>query len=110
MYKIKIMNEFLHSPIWYCDEDGIDWENEEVFAIFLNDKELNEIAEEIENMYQGYYEFDSHDLPCWFNKEKQKLDKEKMLNLLKRLKERLYELNDGTFEIIDLETEETKKL
>lgn len=104
MKKIKIMNEFLHSPLWYCDEDGIEWDNEKEFLVFINDKELKNISKNIETLFNGYYEFDSHDQPCWFNKEKEKNDKLKMLSLLKELNKRLNELNDGSFDIEDLET------
>lgn len=51
-----------------------------------------------------YYEFDSHGEACWFNKEQQKKDKPKMLQLLSKLKKRLNEINDGSFEIEDLIT------
>lgn len=43
MKKIKIMNEFLHSPLWYCDEDGIEWGNEKEFLVFINDKKFQKI-------------------------------------------------------------------
>ena len=98
------MNEFLNSPLWYCDEDGIEWDNEKEFLVFINDKELQNISKNIETLFNGYYEFDSHDQPCWFNKEKEKNDKLKMLSLLKELNKRLNELNDGSFDIEDLET------
>lgn len=61
-------------------------------------------------MYSSYDEFNSHDGACWFNKEQQKEDKPKMLELLGKLKSRLNELNDGTFEIMDLITPEYEKL
>lgn len=57
-----------------------------------------------------YYEFDSHGEACWFNKEQQKKDKPKMLQLLSKLKKRLNEINDGSFEIEDLITPEYEDL
>ena len=43
-------------------------------------------------------------MPCWFNAEQQKADKNKMLSLINQLKLRLQEINDGSFEIEDLIT------
>lgn len=101
MKKIKIMNEFLHGPVWYCDDEGFEWDNKDEFLPFINDKELNDVADKINEMYSGYFEFDSHGVACWFNKEQQRKDASKMLVLLKRLKARIDELNDGTFLVED---------
>lgn len=54
--------------------------------------------------------FDSHNEACWFDKEKQIEDKSKMLELLSKLKARLNEINDGSFEIEDLITPEYDNL
>lgn len=104
------MNEYLHSPIWYCDGEGYEWDEEAEFLPFVNDKELNQVAKEIGDMYLDYYEFDSHDQACWFNEEQEKKDAPKMLSLLKRLRARLDELNDGSFLIEDYCTEHYEEL
>ncbi len=75
-----------------------------------NDGQLQTINKQIEDLYDSYYEFDSHNLPRWFNKKKGGEDKLKMLSLLKKLNDRLDELNDGSFEVEDLETERVKNL
>ncbi len=75
-----------------------------------NDKKLQNICKKMQDMYSSYYEFDSHGEACWFNKEQQKEDKPKMLELLTELKARLDEINDGTFEIEDLITPEYDKI
>ena len=105
---IKIQLDYLQGPIWISDvETGQPLTG---ISIIDNDKKLQEINFEISNLYSGYYEFDSHDQPCWFNKEKEKEDKFKMLSLLNKLNERLNEINDGTFVVEDLETERVKNL
>lgn len=48
--------------------------------------------------------------PYFFDKEQEKKDKYKMLDLLGKLMKRLYEVNDGSFEIDDRETERVKNL
>lgn len=104
------MNEFLHSPLWYCDEDGIELDEQDDFIIFIKDKKLQSLSNRIEELFNSYYEFDSHNQTCRFNKEQEILDKEKMLNLLDELNKRLTEINDGTFKVEDLETERVKNL
>lgn len=105
---IRIQLDFLQGAIWISDiNTGQPLTCNDVVD---NDEELRLINFEISNLYSSYYEFDSHDLPCWFNEEQEKQDKEKMLSLLKKLNDRLDEINDGSFVVEDLETERVKKL
>ena len=104
--KIKLMTEFLHGPIWIYDEEGFI----DSLTLVEEDFIIKELDKEMADMYSSYYEFDSHDEACWFNKEKQIEDKPKMLELLSKLKARLNEINDGSFEIEDLITPEYEKL
>lgn len=106
--KIRLMFDFLQGAIWTSDIEtgepitGIDTVDKDEIVIKIN--------YEMANMYSSYYEFDSHGVACWFNKEQQIKDKPKMLELLSNLKARLNEINDGTFEIEDLITPEYKNL
>lgn len=106
MVVIKIMNEFLHSPIWTY-EDGTVTDDLEIIA---NDEILQKLSEQASDMFTSYYEFDSHDQPCWFNHEKEQAEKEIMLDLIAKIVSHLNEINDGSFEIEDLETERLKAL
>lgn len=106
MVVLKIMNEFIHSPIWTY-EDGFITDD---LPIIENDSELQNIANQIETLFSRYYEFDSHDQACWFNHEKEKADKELMLDLITKLIARLNDLNDGSYIIEDCETERLKNL
>ena len=105
---VKIQLDFLQGPIWISDVKtgqpmtGID--------IIDNDEKLRKINYEISTLYSSYYEFDSHEQACWFNEEQEKKDKPKMLSLLKKLCDRLNELNDGSFIVEDYETERLEKL
>ncbi len=105
---IEIRLDFRQGPIWltYFNTGepitGID--------IVDNDEEIRKINYEISHLYDSYYEFDSHGQACWFNLEKEKKDKEKMLMLLKKLNDRLNEINDDSFVIKDFETERVKML
>ena len=110
MITIKIMNEFIHSPIWIYGEDGIVTENHPIVDTVENDPELQQLCDKVADMFTGYYEFDSHDQPCWFNHEQEKADKEIMLDLIRKILARLDEINDGSFIVEDHETERLNSL
>ena len=106
--KIKLMFDYLQGAIWTSDiETGEPITGIEVID---TDSIIIKINFEMAELYSSYYEFDSHDQACWFNKEQQIKDKPKMLELLAKLKARLEELNDGSFEIEDLITPEYDSL
>lgn len=93
------MNEFLHGPVWTCEEEtGIPTD---ALPLVHEDPIVASLNREIGELYDSYYEFDSHDLPCWFNEEKEKADKPRMLGLLGKLNARIAELNDGSFVVDD---------
>lgn len=99
---IKIMLDYLQGPIWLTDyETGEPLTGIEIIDTDPLIKELNLKCSEL---YNSYFEFDSHDQPCWFNHEKEKADKELMLDLISKLVSRLNEINDGSFIIEDTET------
>ena len=101
MITIRIMNEFLHGPLWTLDSDGISTQG---LPIIENDPVLQALNEKIGERFDSYYEFDSHDQPCWFNETQRNADRALMLDWLQQLKNRLDEINDGSFVIEDLET------
>ena len=106
MITVKIMSEFLRSPVWIY-EDGIVTDD---LPIVNNDAIIQELCDRASAMFTDYYEFDTHDVPCWFNNEKEKAEKEIMLDLITQIVARLNEINDGSFVIEDLETERLKSL
>ena len=110
MKTIKLKLDYSDSPI--CGEYYSIEKHCVVTKVLVidNDKKLQNICKKMQDMYSSYYEFDSHGEACWFNKERQKEDKPKMLELLTELKARLDEINDGTFEIEDLITPEYDKI
>lgn len=107
MYKIRLMNEFLHSPIWVLNSDGISvWK----YPLIEQDTVLSELNQTARQLFDSHYEFDSHNEPCWFNREKERAKKNIMLELISQIKERLDELNNGSYIIEDLKTERLKNL
>ena len=107
MYTVKIMNEFLHGPIWVYNADGIAMRD---FPLIYNDSIIKYLNDRANEMFSAYYEFESHDQPCWFNSEREKAEKQKMLSIINKITERLSEINDGSFTVEDYETERLKKM
>lgn len=105
---VRIMLDIWAGPIWDC------YYNEETktynydIEIIRNDKELMDLHQEIQDLYSSYYVFTEDEVIT--NEEQEKEDKEKMLGLLGKLISRLNEINDGSFEIDDRETERVKNL
>lgn len=108
MNTIKIQLGFLQGPIWTSDpetgrpETGIE--------VVDNDEQLRAINYEIQDLFDSYYEFDSHGQPFWFNERRERADKETMLSMIGKLIARLEEINDGSFDIEDLETPRLRTL
>ena len=107
MKEIRIMNEFFHGPVWVYEKDGGVSDD---FSVFGNDKIVLELNEQAADMYAAYFEFNSHDVACWFDEEKEKAEKEIMLDLITRIIARLNEINDGSFVINDCASEYLKRL
>lgn len=110
MKELRIMLDFISGPIW---KDIYDTKKKELVTgidVVDNDECVQKINDEIQDLYSSYYKIDYNDEPVYFDKEQEKKDKYKMLTLLEKLKKRLYEINDGSFEIDDKETERIKNL
>lgn len=105
---VRIKSDFLQGPIWTSDpETG---KPQTGITVVDNDEQLRVLNYEIQDLFDSYYEFDSHDQACWFDEERERADKDKMLGLLARLNARLAEINDGSFVVEDLETPRVEAL
>ena len=101
MITIKIMNEFMHGPIWTYNSDGdiID-----TIKTIQDSDEVKNISDQIETMYNEYFEFNVNDAACIFDEEHEKKDKQIMIELIEKLKLELSKINDGSFIVIDEES------
>ena len=108
MQTVKLMLDFLQGPIWISDvETGKPMTSIEIMN---NDEQLRLINYEIQDLFDSYYEFDSDDQVCWFDEERERADKPRMLELLAKLNARLAEINDGSFVVDDRETPRVEAL
>ncbi len=110
MKTLRIMLDFGNGPIWKDCVDPVTFESRTGIPVVDGDAEVWAIDQEMQRMFSSYYEFDSHDMACWFNEEQAKSDKEKMLALLRRLLKRLEEINDGSFVVDDQESSRLEQL
>ncbi len=108
MIHVIIENEFIEGPLWYRDSDWDLFDTPP--KVIKRDKIVNDLAEKMCDMYSSYFEFNSHDMAVWFNEEQQKKDVPIMLDLVAQLKSRLEEINDGSYEVLDYETEKLLRL
>lgn len=107
---LKIMLDYLAGPVWQECFDPVTKKFSTGIAVVDNDQELQKINDEIQDMYFSYYSFDCDGQSCYFDEERERADKGKMLSLLKKLRDRLDEINDGSFVVDDRETERVKNL
>lgn len=110
MRKLIIMLDFVSGPLW---KDIYDAKKKELVTgidVVDNDEYIQNLDDKISNLYSSYYKINYNDEALYFDKEQEKRDKYKMLGLLEKLRKRLDELNDGSFEIDDRETERVRNL
>ena len=110
MKKLIIMLDFISGPLW---KDIYYTKKKELVTgidVVDDDEYIKNINDEISDLYSSYYKINYNEEHVYFDKEQQKKDKYKMLDLLGKLMKRIEEVNDGSFEIDDRETERVKIL
>lgn len=105
---IMIALDYLAGPIW--DSDIQTGEPLTGIDVIDSDEELIQLNLKISDLYCSYYEFNSHDQPCWFNEEQKYKDRFIMLDLLEKLVSRLNEINDGSYVVEPIALEYYRKL
>ena len=102
MYIVKIMFDYTKDIIWLRDEND-EW-TDDCLSFVEDDIIVKDFEDEIYNLYAKYIFFDTNINDIIFDYKGMKKDKQKMLDLVKQLKDRLKELNDGSFVVEDLLT------
>ncbi len=69
-------------------------------------EEINLLNDSIQDMYNSLYEFDINEKAVVFNRKKAVSIKEKIQSDIKRLISLITELNDGSFEIQDMASDD----
>lgn len=101
MITIRLLLDYCEGPIWPNISNPYTFEKSTGIKFIDEDKIIKEISIKMRNLYDNYYEFETHDVACWFDNEKFLKEKNIMLALLEQLKLRLEELNDVSYIIVD---------
>ena len=106
--EIKIQLDYLQRPIWISDVAT----GEPLTGINIIDTDviLKDLNYRVAQLYSSYFEFNTHGVPCRYNHEQEKADKNIMIDLITKLINRLNEINDGSFVIHDFETDRLNNL
>ena len=97
MYTVKLMNEYIHGPLWVYGNEGCETD----YPLIDSDNILQNLNEEAATLYDSFYDFDVGDEPCVFDDEGYKVAFPKMKELIEKIKQRLNEINDGSFTVKD---------
>lgn len=98
---IVIQLGYMEGPILMSDVTGTPTTS--IYCID-SDREVTTLNLQIRSMYNAYYEVDFDGNILRFNQEKEKSDKDILLGSLKRLVNRLNEINDGSYVVEDRES------
>lgn len=74
-----------------------------------NDEDLEALNEKASSLFSSFYEFDKDNL-CNFNNCLAREHSNELIDLINRIKSRLNDLNDGSFVINDLATDQINEL
>jgi hypothetical protein len=98
MYTIKLVNEFLHGPIWVYDDEGIVRRK---YPLIDNDDELKVLNEQARNLYDSFYSFNKEGSACVFDEEGYKAACEEMNSIIRKIVRKLQAINNNDFVIED---------
>jgi len=100
--KIKLMLDYMQGPIWISDVET----GEPLTGISIVDSDciLPNLNKQCCELYSNCYEFNTHEKACYFNKERAMESKDRLIYLIEQIKNRLSEINDGSFVVEDTAT------
>ena len=109
MKKVKLELDFLIGPI-IKDVFSIS-KNKLVTGVDVidNDSEINNLNYKASALYSSFYEFDENNA-CRFNILMAKEHLYELMKLITKIKDRLNILNDGSFELNDMVSEQLNRL
>lgn len=103
MYTIKLMNEYLHGPIWVYDEEGFIRRK---YPLIDSDEDLKKLNEQARNLYDSFYSFNEDDSACVFDEDGYEAAYEEMIGIIKQIVQKLQSINNNDFVIEDYITKD----
>lgn len=104
--KIKIQYDFSHGPLWKDVFNEVTGEFSTGIEVLDNDKALAILNKEAAKEYATLYSIDTNGKPVDFDEATFNTLKPTLLSLTQAIISRIEFLNDGSFEILDLATED----
>lgn len=98
---LQLKLDFLHGPVWreYLDVTTGEWYTG--IDVVDNDGIIAQLDREIQVIYNSCFQFDVDGQACVFADDELKQNKDLLLKLMKKLNNRLDEINDGSFQVND---------
>ncbi len=103
MQIVKIKLDYLHGPIWKDNVDLNSGKYSTGIRVIDEDMLLLKLNEEAQNLYSSFYQFEQEDKAVSFQMDKEQRDR--VLTIIEKIKNRLEEINDGSYVVEDDETE-----
>lgn len=107
MKKIRIMFDFTQGPIWKEKLDIKTGQWSTGIPIIDNDAVLNSLNDKASRLYESLYSFDAPD-GCSFDIKRYKESSQNLLDMISKIKDRLNFLNDGSYQVVDEESEKLR--
>ncbi len=107
MVRVIIQNEFIVGPLWQRDMKDNHLIDDEPPEIIKNDKIAMDLAEQANDLYATYFD---PEYEHFFREDRELEHRDEMLEIIAKLKARLEEINDGSYEVVDYETEKLLSL
>lgn len=107
MLEIKIFSEWMANPLHAFDPETSMYED--LPQVVGRDPELNKLTQEYQTLFESFSDYTEYDLPR-LDQAKERRHKEQLLDLLKKINQRLDFLNDGSYRVVDMETPEINRL
>lgn len=104
MKELRIKFDFSHGPIWKDKFDPVTGSWSTGIPVIDNDRSLNFLNDKIQDEYNTLYSFDN-DGQFVFDNEEFKKKRNDFVSSIQALILRANELNDGSFYIVDEETQ-----
>lgn len=101
MIEIRLLLDYDEGPIWPNKYNPLTFEKSSGIKMIDEDPIIDKISKKMSEMYDEYYQFNTNDSSCDFNEDKFMNEKNVMLELLQKLIDRLNEINDGSYIVID---------
>lgn len=102
--EVKIQFDYGNGPLWKDKFNVKTGEWATGVPCIDNDKTLQALNDEAQKMFESLYSFNNKDGECQFNNDRFTQIKAQLLSIAQTIIDRLADINDGTFVVVDKAT------